>query len=154
MSIEKKPNGRWQARWRDPSGKQRAQSFARKVDAERWLASVTVDTLTGKYVDPRAGRVTVAEYAAAWAAAQPWRESTRAGRDTVIATQIVPTFGPQAIASVRPSEVQAWVGRMTTEGLAASTVRTYLRVLSQMMPAAPRPADRRVAMRRHHAASC
>jgi hypothetical protein len=28
---------RWRARWRDPSGRQRTKSFARKVDAERFL---------------------------------------------------------------------------------------------------------------------
>jgi hypothetical protein len=28
---------RWLARWRDPSGHQRKRSFARKVDAQRWL---------------------------------------------------------------------------------------------------------------------
>ena len=28
---------RWLARWRDPTGRQRKKSFARKVDAQRWL---------------------------------------------------------------------------------------------------------------------
>jgi len=136
MSVEKKSNGKWQARWRDPNGKQRAMSFARKLDADRWLASLTVDAMTGRYVDPRAGRISVSDYVADWAAAQPWRDSTRASREAVIATQIVPTFGAMQLAAVRPSHVQAWVGKMTTAGLASSSVRTYVRVLAQMMLAA------------------
>jgi hypothetical protein len=92
MSIEKKSNGKYQARWRDPSGSQRAKTFSRKIDADRWLASVTVDTLQGRYVDPRAGRVTVSDYVTEWAKGQPWRASTRASRLTVIDTQILPNF--------------------------------------------------------------
>ncbi len=42
-SIEKHTRGgrtTYQVRWRDPAGKQRKQSFRRKVDAERHLTSV------------------------------------------------------------------------------------------------------------------
>jgi len=71
MSIEKKAAG-YQARWRDPSGKQRARTFPRKSDADRFLATVTVDQLQGRYVDPTAGKVTVEAFARQWAAGQPW----------------------------------------------------------------------------------
>ena len=37
-SIGKNPRGTgWQARWRDPGGRQRKKNFTRKVDAQRWL---------------------------------------------------------------------------------------------------------------------
>jgi integrase len=132
-TITKKPTGKYYARWRDPSGAQKAKTFDRKLDAERFLASVTIDTATGRYVDPRAGRVTVADYVAGWVDGQPWRESTRASREAVIDAQILPTFGRLPIASVRTSDVQAWVGRMSTDGLAPSTVETYFRVFAQIM---------------------
>jgi integrase len=138
VSIEKKAVGKYQARWRDPAGRQRAKMFSRKIDAERWLASVTVDALQGRYVDPRAGRVTVAEYVARWAEGQPWRDTTRMSRESAIATQIVPTFGAMQLAAVRPSDVQAWVGRMTASGLASSSVGAYFRVFAQLMLAARR----------------
>lgn len=138
MSIEKKSNGKYQARWRDPSGSQRAKTFSRKIDADRWLASVTVDTLQGRYVDPRAGRVTVGDYVTDWAKGQPWRTSTRASRLTVIATQILPNFGRVQLGAMRTSDVQAWVGRMTAGGLSASTVEAYYRVLAQVMRSARR----------------
>ena len=143
MSVTKKANGKWYARWRDPSGKQRARTFDRKLDADRWLATAMVDMLTGRYVDPKAGRETVGEYVARWAKAQPWRDSTRASRETVIDTQIAPTFGAMPLASVRRSDVQGWVGKMTKTGLAASSVEAYYRVLAQMMRSAVR--DRLIA---------
>ena len=40
-SIDKRPNGRWRARYRErPGGPQKARHFDRKVDAERFLAGV------------------------------------------------------------------------------------------------------------------
>ena len=38
---------RWRARWRDPAGRQRTKSFARKIDAERFLLGVEDAKLRG-----------------------------------------------------------------------------------------------------------
>ena len=64
--------------------------------------------------------------------------STRDSRESVIDHQIIPTFGRCQLRAVRPSDVQAWVGRLSMSGLAASSVGTYFRVLAQMMIAARR----------------
>jgi hypothetical protein len=56
--IRKRP-GRskpYEARWRDPDGRERSRSFARKLDAQRFLATVETAKLRGSYVDPSAGR--------------------------------------------------------------------------------------------------
>ena len=66
-SIEKHTrNGRtsYQVRWRDPAGRQRKESFRRKVDADRRLTEIESSKHAGTYVDPRAGRTTVGDYAA------------------------------------------------------------------------------------------
>jgi hypothetical protein len=54
---------RWQARYRDPDGHEKSRTFTRKMDAQRWLNQVTADLVTGRYVNPRAGRVTLADFA-------------------------------------------------------------------------------------------
>jgi hypothetical protein len=54
---------RWDARWHDGE-RQRHKAFTRKADAVSFLAKVTTDLERGAYVDPRAGRVTVAAYGA------------------------------------------------------------------------------------------
>lgn len=138
MSIDRKPNGKWYARWRDPAGRQRAKTFDRKLDAERWLASVTVDTLAGRYVDPSAGRETVEAYGRRWAEGQPWRPQTRDRMMHVLESQIFKRWGSAQLRSLRPSDVQAWVGQMTAAGLAPSTVESYYRVLVAVMRAAHR----------------
>ncbi len=135
-SITKKANGRYLARWRDPSGKQCCRTFDRKIDATNYLSTVAVDTLQGRYVAPDAGRESVGDYATRWAGSQPWREQTRHRMTHVIDSQIKPRFGSTPLRSVRPSMVQAWVGEMAASGLAPSTVESYFRVLAAVMIAA------------------
>ena len=57
---------RWRARYRDPSGRERSKSFARKVDAEQFLVSMEDAKLRGAYVDPQLGRVLFGEWAERW----------------------------------------------------------------------------------------
>ena len=75
-SIKKRENGQWRARYRDEGGREHSRHFTRKADAQRWLDETTASVVTGQYVDPKAGRVTVREYAEQWRAAQVHREGT------------------------------------------------------------------------------
>ncbi|HTE62831.1 MAG TPA: tyrosine-type recombinase/integrase [Solirubrobacteraceae bacterium] len=135
MSIDKRADGQYRVRWRESDGRQRARHFDRKRDAETFEATVRVDMNRGSYVDPDGGKLTVRAHAEAWALGQPWRDSTRTSRETILASQIIPAFGHVQLRALKTSDVQAWVGRMSVS-LAASSVRTYFRVLAQMMIAA------------------
>lgn len=68
-SIEKRARDgqtAWRAHYRTPAGVQRNKTFARKVDAERFLASVESAKVTGTYVDPALSKVTVGDWAQRW----------------------------------------------------------------------------------------
>ena len=122
-SVKKRPDGKWRARYRDASGRETARHFDRRIDAQQWLDSVTASVVTGQYVDPRAGRTTVAEYARAWADSQPWRPSTRRRVELDLRVHVLPVLGHRPIADVRPSEVQGLVKGLG-ERLSPNTVRT------------------------------
>lgn len=62
-NIQKRPDGRWRARYRDEAGQEHAKHFTRKLDAQRWLDEVTTSVVMGQYVDPRAGKVSFKDYA-------------------------------------------------------------------------------------------
>jgi integrase len=142
-SIDRRPNGKWRARYRlHPGGPQRAAHFDRKVDAKRFLARMQSQLLDGSYVDPAAGQMSLAAYAASWQAAQVHRPTTVAQVDAHLRNHILPHFGDRAIASIRPTEVQAWV-RGRAEVLAPSTVEVVYRIFSSMLSDAV--ADRIVA---------
>lgn len=134
-SVAKRADGRWRARYRDASGRERARHFVRKVDAQAWLDSVTASVVRGDYVDPVAGRRTFADYAAEWASVQVHRPTTRAQVETHLRRHVLPVFGDRPLASVRPSEVQAWV-RGRTDVLEPSTVQVVYRFVSAIFKAA------------------
>jgi integrase len=142
-SIDRRPNGKWRARYRvHPGGSQRAAHFDRKIDAERFLTRMKSQLLDGSYVDPTAGQMSLAAYAASWRAAQVHRPTTVAQVDAHLRNHILSHFGDRAIASIRPTEVQAWV-RGRSEVLAPSTVEVIYRIFSSMLSDAV--ADRIVA---------
>lgn len=70
--IRKRPGcaKSYEARWRDPDGRERSRSFDRKLDAQRFLVTVEADKLRGSYVDPNAGKVTLQAFAESWLATQ------------------------------------------------------------------------------------
>jgi integrase len=132
-SIDRRPNGKWRARYRlHPGGPQRARHFERKVDAERFLVSVQGQLLDGSNLDPAAGRITFGEYAAAWQAAQVHRPSTVVQVEAHLRNHVLPLFADRSIASIRPTEVRAWVkGR--TGVLAPATVEVVFRIFAAIL---------------------
>lgn len=122
-SISKLSNGKWRSRYRDDAGKQHARHFDRKVDAQRWLDEVTATIVRGDYVDPNAGKVTVAVYAATWQAVQVSSPGTARIVDNALRVHLLPELGERPIASVLPSTIQGFVKTLEAKGLAAGSVR-------------------------------
>lgn len=92
-NISKRENGSWRARYRDDAGKEHAKHFARKSDAQRWINEVTASVVRGDYVDPKAGRVTVAAYAATWEAVQVSSPGTARIVDNALRLHLLPELG-------------------------------------------------------------
>jgi hypothetical protein len=147
-SIAKRGNGQYRARYRDAGGKEHSRHFARKTDAQRWLDEVTTSVVTGQYVDPKAGRVTFREYAELWRVAQVHRPTSQEHVETMLRRHAYPFFGDNPMSAILPSEVQAWVKRLSTGAppqrrpLAPNTVGVIHGVVSTVFNAAVR--DRRI----------
>ncbi len=137
----------WLARWRDPEGSQRKRTFRKKGDADRFLSTVEADMLRGTYVDLSAGKITFEAYAETWRLAQVHRPSTVAHVETMLRRHAYPVLGARPLSSIRPSEVQAWVKRLSTEdgdrkALAPATVGVVHGLVAAVFKAAVR--DRRI----------
>jgi len=148
-NIQKRPDGRWRARYRDEAGREHAKHFARKVEAQRWIDEVTTSIVTGQYVDPRAGKITFQEHAEQWRAAQVHRPTSAAYVEGMLRRHVYPIYGARAIGSILPSEIQAWVkllgvGDHATKRkpLAAGTIGVLHGVVSGIFRSAVR--DRRI----------
>lgn len=134
-SIAKRPNGKWRARYRDVAGKEHARHFARKVDAQRWLDEVTADLLTGRYVDPRAGTITLSQHCARWLAGQTFDASTRSTMEGRIRVHVDPHIGDLQLRDLLPSTIQGWVKGRQSE-VSGSYTRILLGNLHTMLAAA------------------
>jgi integrase len=134
-SVSRNPRGSgWQARWRDPGGRQRKKNFARRIDAQRWLDQMRADMHRGYYIDPAAGKVRVNDVAASWALGLGHlKESTAARYRGLLRRHVLPRFGTWPIAKIGHSDVRDWVHELSSTGLAPGTVRQAHRVLSLIL---------------------
>jgi integrase len=105
------------------------------VDAQRWLDQTTADLVTGRYVDPKAGRITLGDFAGQWLQAQTFDASTRETMESRVRTHLLPTIGDVELRHLKPSAVQAWVRSRQTE-VAPSYCRLLLSNLSTILSAA------------------
>jgi integrase len=127
-------DGRWLARWRDPDGYQRKRSFPRRVDAERFLVALTAEQHRGNYLDPSAGKVTVAAWSSQWAGGLSHLKLTTLERYLgILRVHILPRWGRRSLASISHTDVAVWVADLSASGLAPGSVRQIYRVLSLLM---------------------
>lgn len=143
-NVQKRPSGQWRARYRDPAGKEHARHFRRRLDAERWLASIENAKHRGEWIDPSLSRITVGEWAAKWLEAQvQLKPLTRERYKNILNVQILPQWQNVRLAEVTHADVVAWVAALQARGYAAATIRQTHRVLSLMLALAVR--DRRLS---------
>ena len=153
--ISKKTGRRstsWQARFFAPDGRQHAKRFARRVDAEAWLCENGAAISKGAWIDPSAGKVTFEVYAETWRTSQVHRPTTAEQVRINMTKHIVPAFKGRPLASIRTTEVQSWVKRLS-EQLAPGTVEVVYRYFASICRSAvQRPAHRLQPVRRSQVA--
>ncbi|TAJ48955.1 MAG: site-specific integrase [Herbiconiux sp.] len=146
---------RYRVRYRKPDHTQTdRRGFKTKREAELFAASLEVSIARGEFVDATAARVTVGALGPAWlnskarlkpSSVEPLRLAWR--------LYVAPQWGDRSVASIRHSEVQAWVADLgvgaaktthTKPGPrgASTVIRTY-GVLAAILDIAVK--DRRIA---------
>jgi integrase len=138
-SVQKRPDGRWRARYRDAAGKEHARHFDRKLDAQRWVDAQETAKSRGDWIDPARARVTVGQWSAEWLDGQvQLKPSTRARYAGVLRTQVLPTWDRVPLSAVTHTDVTRWVAQLVTYELSARTVHKAHRVLSLLLDLAVR----------------
>jgi integrase len=153
-SIQKRPDGRWRARYRDHGGREHARHFDRKTDAQAWLDQQTAALVAGTHVAPRDARMTIKQWCDAWLAGYGTKRESTVRQARVHVAQIVSAFGPMQLVAVRPSQVKAWTAKLKADGAADSYVYALHSRLSQILSdavhdglLARNPCSRRTAPR-------
>jgi integrase len=128
---------RYRVRYRDPSGRERAKSFARKVDAERFLRHVEADLVRGQWVDPGQGRTTVGELAERWfATTATLKPKTREDYRSLLDNHVLPAFGQRPVVSIDTLAIRGWLAGLVSGGLSPSRAKHAYYVLFAVLEAA------------------
>lgn len=143
-NVRRLPSGRWQARYRlvDGTNLPAPETFATKAEANRWLSTVEADRARGLWLDPRAGRITLADYAATWlTSAVRLSPRTREIYESQLRRHILPAvseslpaLGSLALSELTPELVRLWYAALVAgrgQSVAAKAYTRLRQVLAQ-----------------------
>jgi hypothetical protein len=137
-SVRRLASGRWQARY--PVTYNRLASaprtFKTKAEAARWLSTVEADRSRGAWIDSRAGKEALVDYAWDWLKSKPrlsprTREIYELQLRLHILPQLssdVPALGTVELASISPEIVRAWYAALIERRGASVAAKAYSRL--------------------------
>jgi Phage integrase, N-terminal SAM-like domain len=97
-------HGKYQVRYRDSLGVQRAQPFDRLTDAKDFQAELRTRVNRGEWIDPETGRELFEDYAARWfESTAHLRAGTREKVAGHLRNHILPTFRAARLADIQPA---------------------------------------------------
>ncbi len=135
--VQKRGPRRWRARYRGPDGRERSRTFTRKIDAERFLATVEVDKAHGRWIDPALGKTSFEEWADRWMATTVHlKPKTRYDYRSLLRRHVLPRFGALELGRIDRMMVRTWVTDLEASGLSASRIRQARQVLSSALAVA------------------
>ena len=134
------PDGRvrgYRLRWRDSAGQPRSKTLLGAGAKEAQAEAVRVEDAkrAGTELDRRAGRLSVAAWAAEWTAVQSHRPATAAR----VASSLAPLLelvGAKPILSVRQSHIMAWKKARLDRGISPLTLRSEWTWVAALLAAA------------------
>jgi integrase len=135
-TIRRLPSGRWQVRLQGGVTQFVAVpgTFARRREAEAWVAAVQADLARGEWVDVEAGRTPFGSYATPWLEQHPQlSERTRERYESVLRLQLLPVFGPLGLSSISEAEVRRWRHDRLQTGVGPPTVAKAYRLLRAIL---------------------
>lgn len=99
----------FRARWRGPTGTLESMSgFTTKKAADIYANDQEAAIRAGRYVDPRAGQITLLEWVNIWYPAQDLELTTMETYRSLLENIVLPEFGERSLASLTAEEVAAW----------------------------------------------
>jgi integrase len=119
---------RYVVRYRTPQQTQtKKRGFKTKRDAQEFAATVEVEKMTGTYVAPSRGMITVGELAPVWLSR---KESDVAPSnyhtlESAWRIHVKPVWGSTRIADVDLAAVERWIAVMKKESGATNVIRAY-----------------------------
>ncbi|MGI6688240.1 MAG: tyrosine-type recombinase/integrase [Christensenellales bacterium] len=133
-SIRQRPDGRWEARYRDAHGNRKSVYALTQSEVSAKLRDILQQISKDEYCEP--SRLTVGEWMQTW-----WNEycvpTTRKNSASVtrqgITSHIMPALGKIRLQRLRSDQIQGLVNKLTQSGYAPATVRRVIASLRTAM---------------------
>ncbi|BBZ57056.1 site-specific integrase [Mycolicibacterium phocaicum] len=126
----------YRVRYRTPDHRQTdKRGFKTKRAAEAYAATVEVQKLTGDYIAPALGKITVAELAPNWLARkeQATAKSNFRMIESAWRIHVQPRWGHWQVSAITVPDIESWVAQMGKDGRGATTVLRAHGVLSGIL---------------------
>jgi integrase len=135
-AVRELSSGQWQARYKGPDGLMRPadRTFPSKTDAEVWLTLKEAEIRNEDWIDPDAGRVPFAQYAAAWIEERPdLRPKTVQLYGYLLRRHLIPGFESRSVADIKEASVRRWRKKLLDAQVSAVTTAKAYRLLKAIM---------------------
>ena len=142
MSIHVRTNASgtpvYDVRLRTPDGRLYKRTFRTRKEADTFQAREKADRSRGGWVDPRAGHLQLAQYAARWLTQRPaLRPRTVELYESLLRRHILPDLGKVELSALTTATVRAWHARLLVEARPGpSTVAKCYRLLRAILSTA------------------
>ena len=126
------PNGteRFDVRYRLPSGQARTKTLATITEARAFQATAKADKIRGGLIDPKAGRLTLEDYATEWIDTRAaLRPRTVDHYQALLRLHIAPTIGKAQLGKIDPATVRSWHSKMVKATPKSTTPAKAYRLL-------------------------
>lgn len=138
-SIDKRPNGRWRARYRDKTGRSHSKTFDRRADAQSYLDDVGHDMRRGQWIDPKLARIPFEQWADRWwTTTTKLRPTTRRGYWGILQHHVRPYFEGWPLSDISYIDVEEFITHLLGQGLSPKYTRDCVSVLSLVLKSAVR----------------
>ncbi|MCE7010047.1 N-terminal phage integrase SAM-like domain-containing protein [Kibdelosporangium philippinense] len=132
--VEQRGPKSWRVRyWRDDSTLGSIPGFPTKTAAEAHAGTLESEQRQGTWIDPAAGKITLAEWTVDWLDALDVARTTEAQYRSLIKNHILPRWGTTPIANITGIAVAAWKKKTRAAGYATTTVSTMTKILSMLL---------------------
>jgi integrase len=136
--LSKDGTPRFRACYRDARGKVcSAGTFATERAADKAWQAAETHIAEGRVRDPRRGRQKFRTYVLeTWLINHVVEPSTRQNYVYYLHRYLLPEFGQMSMRDIQPSDVRAWITRLSGESASPETIRTAKMVLSAIFTTA------------------
>lgn len=140
-TIRKLPSGRYQVRYWGPDGVRRPadQTFATRTEAGRYLTLLEAQISRSEWIDPEAGKVTLAVYSGRWITERPGlRPRTVHLYRWILTKHVNPALGGVALNKLTTPMIRSWRVNLMSSGVSENGAAKAYRLLRAILNTAVR----------------